>query len=477
REPCPSYPHVHARPDADHAQRGPRGRRPPPRRTAGRPPPPRPRQAAGRARRVRRPPRGERRRDPVEPGAGRRGDGGAADRRDGGSGAGRQRVRAASPRGDARRAVPEPTRQPLGERGAGRPGADLVHGLPRDAHAPPRPPRHRGRPGRLPQLHRPARRRVGASLRAPDGRLLPLPPRHPVPRRPPRLARRAPRHRDGVRAPRHGLRAPVCARPVRRPRRRLARPPRPRVADGAGARLRAARHHRRARPVPRQPLHRGAPGRGVLPAERELPPGAPPLPGGSELPPPGAPPGHLGPPAARRVGHVVPRLPGPLPPRHADAGRDAHRPRRACEDPGVTPRLTHAVWAAASLPEARAFRRALGDVEGSQRRLLARIVRAGARTAYGEAHGFGAIRTAEAFRRRVPLVEYDAPGSNPGRALAPFVDRIAAGERRVLTAEPVRLLEPTSGSTAATKLIPYTAALQRDLRRAIAPWMADLYTR
>src|SRR5690606_31059882 len=255
------------------------------------------------------------------------------------------------------------------------------------------------------------------------------------------------------------------------------RPPRPRVADGAGARLRAARHHRRARPVPRQPLHRGAPGRGVLPAERELPPGAPPLPGGSELPPPGAPPGHLGPPAARRVGHVVPRLPGPLPPRHADAGRDAHRPRRACEDPGVTPRLTHAVWAAASLPEARAFRRALGDVEGSQRRLLARIVRAGARTAYGEAHGFGAIRTAEAFRRRVPLVEYDAPGSNPGRALAPFVDRIAAGERRVLTAEPVRLLEPTSGSTAATKLIPYTAALQRDLRRAIAPWMADLYTR
>jgi len=143
----------------------------------------------------------------------------------------------------------------------------------------------------------------------------------------------------------------------------------------------------------------------------------------------------------------------------------------------VTPRLTHAVWAAASLPEARAFRRALGDVEGSQRRLLARIVRAGARTAYGEAHGFGAIRTAEAFRRRVPLVEYDAPGSNPGRALAPFVDRIAAGERRVLTAEPVRLLEPTSGSTAATKLIPYTAALQRDLRRAIAPWMADLYTR
>jgi hypothetical protein len=41
----------------------------------------------------------------------------------------------------------------------------------------------------------------------------------------------------------------------------------------------------------------------------------------------------------------------------------------------------------------------------------------------------------------------------------------------------LRLLEPTGGSSAAAKLIPYTTELQRQLRRAVAPWVCDLYGR
>jgi hypothetical protein len=62
-----------------------------------------------------------------------------------------------------------------------------------------------------------------------------------------------------------------------------------------------------------------------------------------------------------------------------------------------------------------------------------------------------------------------------GEELAPWVDRIAAGEARVLTRSPVRTLEPTSGSSASPKLIPYTSVLQREIRRAVAPWIVDLY--
>jgi hypothetical protein len=71
-------------------------------------------------------------------------------------------------------------------------------------------------------------------------------------------------------------------------------------------------------------------------------------------------------------------------------------------------------------------------------------------------HGFGSIRTAEEYRERVPL--------QAGEDLAPWVDRIAAGEARVLTRSPVRTLEPTSGSSAAAKVIPYTATLQREIK-------------
>ncbi len=124
-------------------------------------------------------------------------------------------------------------------------------------------------------------------------------------------------------------------------------------------------------------------------------------------------------------------------------------------------------WLAANLPGHLRFRQALEDPEGAQRSILRRYLQANADTAFGRAHGFASIRSAGEFRERVPLIT--------GEDLAPWVERIATGEARVLTAEPVRMLEPTSGSSAAAKLIPYTSTLQREIRRAVAPWIVDLY--
>ncbi|HWN44862.1 MAG TPA: GH3 auxin-responsive promoter family protein [Thermoanaerobaculia bacterium] len=124
-------------------------------------------------------------------------------------------------------------------------------------------------------------------------------------------------------------------------------------------------------------------------------------------------------------------------------------------------------WLAANLPGHLRFRRSLGRPEAVQRSLLGSYLEANADTAFGRAHGFASIRTAEEYRERVPLLT--------GDELAPWVDRIAAGEARVLTRSPVRTLEPTSGSSATPKLIPYTPALQREIRRAVAPWIVDLY--
>jgi hypothetical protein len=126
-------------------------------------------------------------------------------------------------------------------------------------------------------------------------------------------------------------------------------------------------------------------------------------------------------------------------------------------------------WLAANLPGWLRFRRALGRPEDVQRSLLRRYLEANADSAFGRAQGFASIRSAEEYRDRVPF--------QSGEDLAPWVERIAAGEARVLTRSPVRTLEPTSGSSAAAKLIPYTAELQREIRRAVAPWIVDLYGR
>lgn len=124
-------------------------------------------------------------------------------------------------------------------------------------------------------------------------------------------------------------------------------------------------------------------------------------------------------------------------------------------------------WALTNLPSWWRYRRALERPAEVQARLLHRYLRRNAETAFGQAHGFGRIRSVEDYRARVPLRRYDEYG--------PFVQRIAGGEPHVLTAERVTRLALTSGSTAAAKLIPYTASLQAEYGRAIGPWMIDLY--
>src|SRR5581483_9350651 len=105
----------------------------------------------------------------------------------------------------------------------------------------------------------------------------------------------------------------------------------------------------------------------------------------------------------------------------------------------------------------------------TQARLLRRTLRANGDTAFAQAHGFADIRDARAYQRRVPAATYED--------FAAAVGQIAAGETNVLTAEPVRLLEPTSGTTGGAKLIPYTAGLRRQVQRGVGAWIAALFRR
>jgi hypothetical protein len=127
----------------------------------------------------------------------------------------------------------------------------------------------------------------------------------------------------------------------------------------------------------------------------------------------------------------------------------------------------HHVWAATALRPRRRFQDALSHPAEVQSARLRGYLQRHGDTAFGRAHGFARIRSFEQFQAAVPIATYDR--------LAPYVDRIAAGERDVLTADPVRRLQPSSGSTAAIKRIPYTRALQREISAAVDPWIADLY--
>lgn len=129
--------------------------------------------------------------------------------------------------------------------------------------------------------------------------------------------------------------------------------------------------------------------------------------------------------------------------------------------------LANTLWLAACLPEAVRFRHAASHVRQAQERLLLRLLRANAATEFGRRYQFSSIRSAREYQDRVPLLTYDD--------YHPAIARLAAGESAVLTREPVRLFEPTGGSSGGTKLIPYTASLHREFQRGIRPWIANLF--
>ena len=131
----------------------------------------------------------------------------------------------------------------------------------------------------------------------------------------------------------------------------------------------------------------------------------------------------------------------------------------------IGPAVGNIGWFAASLPELRRFKRDAKDLEAAQVARLRQYLSVNANTAFGRQHGFADIRDFSQYAQRVPPRNYED--------LQPWIKRIAKGEGEVLSIDPVRLFEPTSGSSGAAKLIPFTKSLQREIRQAVAVWAAQ----
>lgn len=130
--------------------------------------------------------------------------------------------------------------------------------------------------------------------------------------------------------------------------------------------------------------------------------------------------------------------------------------------------LIQGLWMGTCLKESLAFRRAANSaLYNVQANVLGEIIIGTRNTRFGEHYGFNSIRSIADFRSAVPVNDYDD--------LLPWINKIADGAQHVLTADPVLMFEETSGTTAGTRLIPYTASLQRAFNRALHPWLFDLH--
>ena len=129
--------------------------------------------------------------------------------------------------------------------------------------------------------------------------------------------------------------------------------------------------------------------------------------------------------------------------------------------------LAHQAARAVCTFGARRFEAALGDVEGTQRAVLAAQLLRYAGSEQAGALGLRPGLRAEEFRDRVP--------EHAWSDVADMVRRQRAGQTRVLTHEPCARYQPTSGSSSRVKWVPYTPGFLSDLDAAVTPWVADLY--
>ncbi|MCA9136857.1 MAG: GH3 auxin-responsive promoter family protein [Planctomycetales bacterium] len=131
--------------------------------------------------------------------------------------------------------------------------------------------------------------------------------------------------------------------------------------------------------------------------------------------------------------------------------------------------LANTGWMFSCRSALKEFDRSTRDVAATQRAILTNVLSSNARSDFGRKHHFDSLRATAEFRSSVSLGTYQSH--------APWIDRIAAGEHGVLTSDPVQLLQPTSGSSGARKLIPYTDSLRRQFQSGIDAWIANLFSK
>ncbi len=120
------------------------------------------------------------------------------------------------------------------------------------------------------------------------------------------------------------------------------------------------------------------------------------------------------------------------------------------------------LWLFTSRRAARDFGSASRNVAQTQSRLLQTYLTQNQHTAYLTNH--------------LPITNYHNLPLTTYEDYLPYIERIANGEKNILTAEPVQLFELSSGSTFASKMIPYTRTLKAEFGRSLSIWITDLCT-
>lgn len=129
--------------------------------------------------------------------------------------------------------------------------------------------------------------------------------------------------------------------------------------------------------------------------------------------------------------------------------------------------IANKVWISLCSVESRKYQQSMKNVRKEQEDILLSIIKTNRLTEYGEKYRFSEIKNIQGYQDNVPVTDYDN--------YRDYIHRMMQGESNVLTSEQVTMFELSSGSTAPSKLIPYTKSLKKQFIAGINPWIKNLY--
>ena len=94
------------------------------------------------------------------------------------------------------------------------------------------------------------------------------------------------------------------------------------------------------------------------------------------------------------------------------------------------------------------------DVDAVQEKYLLKLINHNKDTVYGKDHKFEEINSIKDFQKQHPVVRH--------KDIKPYIDRIAEGEKNILTKDNPMFFAKSSGTTGAPKLVPVTKYLTDD---------------
>ncbi len=129
--------------------------------------------------------------------------------------------------------------------------------------------------------------------------------------------------------------------------------------------------------------------------------------------------------------------------------------------------LSNLIWKFLSKSKFNNFIKSSHNMYLTQEKYLLNLLKKNQTTSYAKRYEFKKIQNIKDFQTKVPVTEYED--------YTYYLEQIRKGKKNILSADPFHRFTLTSGTTNASKWIPYNSTLKQEFQESLSIWIYNLF--